>query len=807
MKTYAVVGCLILGLNLFGEVLVWNGGDGDLLDAQKWNPVFVPGAASTNRFSSAGTFSITASGNLIVERVEFSSVSGGSATIDLGAGRTWLANGQFRFGRSAAGTTPYSFLLKSGVLSGAKGMNVGETRTDHSFSMTGPDSRLFAGTNQTFEVNGRTNRFELSDGAYFEGTFLLNGAGSVSSAIRGTGSFANLLWFPAAGGQHPTKGMLAVSGSGNFMRISESAVVRMQPTSSAACGLSIGAAPGNVTNTVLIDGGAVVTNTGLTLIDQGYQNQMGAGSANRLLVSNAVYWAAGTVYVGDYWNGTNKLSISGGNGFVAAGGAQVTIPQVEIGYGTISPGNFMEITGAGTVVMPTSAKTMTIGSRGSDSRLTVSDGALLRHAITLGSAVSASNNTVEITGAGTVVSNFNENGFNVVGGSSVGNRLFVSNGAVVCSGFIIGNDLAASNNLMVVEGTGTIVQAARIDSHPTTVSFGVGQKTRGNQLVVRNGAFLYVATTNAASQGNALFIGGGSNAWYNSVVIQNGAVVSNANHVRIGSYMDGNGNIMVGGSCNSLAVSNAVYYGKYVYVGNAPGYGTSCVDPASYGNRFIAANGAQVFVENITLGHDKRVSQSEMVVSGPATRVQTGVLWVGAAGFDSLARVEDGAVMTLSAQAEIAPYGGSNNTLRIENATVALTNSYLSFRGGTNNMIQIAGTNGTLVVNSFLLADQKAGARLRFDIPKNGRTSGPAVQMSGSFYLDSTARLIVNAEDWALRTGGRIVLLSCSGTNGDSLANLVARAEKQSDTYSVLAEGTNLVLSSPRKGGTKLILR
>lgn len=153
-----------------------------------------------------------------------------------------------------------------------------------------------------------------------------------------------------------------------------------------------------------------------------------------------------------------------------------------IGNASTAHSNVVIVTGAGQRWDNTG--TLTIGSSGAGNTLIVENGGVVVNnnngAVGLGAG--ASNNTVIVSGAGSVWSPWNA----MVGSSGAANHLTISNGGSVVSGGIctVGEGANATNNTVTITGTGSLWTIAKAKA------LKFGYKGAGNALVITDGGTL-----------------------------------------------------------------------------------------------------------------------------------------------------------------------------------------------------------------------------------------------------------------------------------------------------------------------------
>ena len=268
---------------------------------------------------------------------------------------------------------------------------------------------------------------------------------------------------------------------------------------------------------------------------------------SRLQISN-------NLYVGNA-GGNCALSLTNGGTAYAGNAASFGIVSAANNSGLVrDPGSVL-----------TCAGDLRVGSSGSGNALTVSNAGAVRSGgfAVVGFTASASNNTLLVTGAGSMLTCTNQLRIGETGSL---NGLTVSLGATVSSSSfaVLGFAASSSNNSALVTGAGSLLSSLN-DLH-------VGDAGPGNSLVISNGAAVYT--------GNAGVLGFYASSVNNSALVTgSGSVLSNATDLLVG----------YNGASNTLTVlAGGSVLAKNAYVGLA---GTSA------GNR-LALAGSSLYATN-----------------------------------------------------------------------------------------------------------------------------------------------------------------------------------------------------------------
>ena len=232
----------------------------------------------------------------------------------------------------------------------------------------------------------------------------------------------------------------------------------------------------------------------------------GYGASNTANVSGGALAATNDLVVG-YFTAGNALNVTAGG--------NATAGAITVGLDAAASNNTVSVSGSGSVLQ--TAGLLYVGQGGGFNSLAIEGGGkVLSQAsdAVIGFAAGANGNTLSISGAGSMFSN---NATLYVGRTGAENSLTVrSNASLVTKNTRIGGDAASSNNVVTVSGAGSV--------WTNTGSMRIGSSGSGNSLVVSNGGAVEV-------RGNT-FVGYLGTASSNNSVIVSGAgsrlVVTNA---------------------------------------------------------------------------------------------------------------------------------------------------------------------------------------------------------------------------------------------------------------------------------------
>jgi T5SS/PEP-CTERM-associated repeat protein len=398
-----------------------------------------------------------------------------------------------------------------------------------------------------------------------------------------------------------------------------------------------------------------------------------------------------------------------------------------LGYNVSSSNNSALVTGAGSVW--SNRWGLYIGYSGAGNSLVISeDGEVIsdpsgsnNYADYIGFNASSSNNTVVVTGSGSV---WYDGQRLHVGFSGAGNSLVISNGGQVfsthlnsgpASGYIGSNSSSISNRVLVTDPGSTW-------NNDGTLIVGYGGNA--NTLVISNGGLV------ASSGGRVGGIEGTTGSWSNSVVVTGvGSVWSNTGTLSVGPSKEG---------VNSLTISDGgkviSTYGLLTSPSNnvlITGAGSVwsngnvlAIGGFGRGNSLVISNGGQVIDETGGVGFGPGFGSG----SGNRARVVSKGIWenngltVGDLGSSNSLTIAAGTVsatnLVIGAESTTC-----DNFVQLDSGSLLVTNAnatavlevrhgVLIMNGGvlradtlvmTNSCASLVHTGGTLIVGSVVL--------------------------------------------------------------------------------------------------------
>lgn len=392
--------------------------------------------SSNNTVLVTGTNSLWFNNNLTV------GYSGNSNSLVISNGGTVAL-----YGSTNTNTTlvPYNAVCIGAFNSSSNSIIV--TGTNSSLICTnnsGPDQgEFYGGVSSGIEIGydgGSGNSLVVSNGASVQYSYLWIGYGSTNSNSCSSNS-------------------VIVTGPGSTMTTPDSAAIVLGYLSNSSANSLIISNQGTVFCDNLCLGNSTNANNNSVLVT----------GTNSFL--SAVYGTNNVAaYVGSYGSG-NTLTISNG-GTVAVYTTQI---------GSDSSNNLVAVTGLGSRL--TNRKATLVGNYGSGNRLVISDGGSVATPTNsfIGYQTNSSNNSVLVTGAGSLWSNSNL----YVGYQGMSSSLIISHGGtVVATNSFIGYETNSSNNSVLVTGVGSLW------SNSGTITIGTTNGGGGNSLTINNGGLV-----------------------------------------------------------------------------------------------------------------------------------------------------------------------------------------------------------------------------------------------------------------------------------------------------------------------------
>ena len=386
---------------------------------------------------------------------------------------------------------------------------------------------------------------------------------------------------------------------------------------------------------------------GIVLGSRPAEAQYSADFQTNVISGVASNWG-GYYYVGDtnYYVGDTNFAdvlVITNNGVLSSGGGR-------LGNADSSSNNSVLVSGSGSVW--TNTAQVRVGNSGSGNSLVISNGGevVILGAGVVGSAATSSNNSVLVSGSGSVWTNTSEVD---IGSLGIGNSLVISSsGTVFNSDGYIGKSSGSDNNSVLVTGNGSV--------WTNTGNLNVGYDGSGNSLVISNSGTVFDSEgwIGVGADSNSVLITGSGSVWNNSIDLY------------VGYFNSGNSLVISDGGTAFSAYDGAIGYGATSSSNSVlvTGSGSVWTDTGDFkvgyagsGNSLVISNGGTLVSSNLFVGYNSSSSNNLVTLNGGNLTVANGL---------------------------------TNGVLDVRQGTFTMN-------GGTNTVDQFAATNGVSSIVSF----------------------------------------------------------------------------------------------------------
>lgn len=756
---------------IFGAPITINAASGPVkFDSNSWiqnggYDLIVSGISTTmisGFISGDGGLIKNGSGTLLIGSQWYpSSVQRGRTTIN--EGLVSVTSGSIFYGGS--GVTVTNGAVFDTTVSSGGGFSESTNLVTGSNSLWRGDgqSHGFFGSNTKLEItsggtlsnaqvtyNGSGSQLIVSDGGLVSSAWtveLATTAGSSNNTVLVTGAASrlNAMGYFFAG--H--------SGCSNSVIVSDGATLTLLQD---AYGLIMGWTSTASNNVVLVTGaGTVCTNKALVLI--GHQ-----GPKNHLTISDGATIFANTMNIGLY-SGDNLVSILNGgnaklgylyvgdqassNSLIVSGGSTVQTRDgywgLSLGINATSSNNTVLITGTGTIC--SNSGNVWVGQSGSKNGLTISNEAThFVSSVIVGYSASASENLYRIMNGG----GLKANGQFILGENGCSNSLIVSGGSMMeirdgYYGLRLGINSVSSNNTALITGVGTVCT--------NRGNVWVGQSGSMNTLTISDGAAFWANDLNVGDQASAsdnlvsVLNGGVLNASNLKCLNGTGHVINNSGGVYQFSTL--NPTVQPNGAGNIALNNGVISFRDLTGVNVKNNQGGSQLDQISYtgANAFRLNNASnstsvtQTYVFNTGLG---ATNYAGLEMVGGNTSYTNGSVTVGANGW----------LMFSNTTAVVWGPVTNNGTLRIVDSTVTFM-SDLVLGEGCSMLFSSNNVGNNVTVNGLLKLPVSANLTL---LPTPGKKDAYPLFTSMSTNISGSA------SSWTVNPGTSRASKSSDGT-------------------------------------------
>ena len=658
-----------------------------------------------------------------------------------------------------------------------------------------------------FDTDANSNRLIIADGGVVEGRNIYPGYfGDYNSVlVSGPGSLLNANGAAFANGYLE----LGVYGHDNSMVISNGGLVNVN-----AYGY-IGIVGTASNNSVLVTGsGSQWTNAGLLYIGYGGPySQLRIENGGRVDNSQGVVGLYTPAQVAGYNSYNNYISVSGtgslwnntsdldlgyngsGNTLVISNGGTVSSLRAFVGgnyssYATNAGNNTVVVTGPGSLW--TNSDTtygLTVGWTSPSNYVSIADGARVESGVgylgyyggsTYAGLYYGNYNTVLVTGSNSV---WNMPQYLEVGVYGDYNSLVISNGGRVNNGLggYIGN--VGASNSVVVTGTGSVW------SNSGTVY--VGFSGTGNKLAVADGAQVYDA--------GGMYVGlyHGSN----QVSISGGSRVDTIGTAYLGyydqpqGYTNGYNSALISDSNSVWNITSTLeigYYAPYnkVVVSNGARVnvgGASYVGDAGAYNTLTVTDPGSIWSNNSTLFVGYSTANNYVSVANGAQLFSAGSY----VGYSAVAASNNSVLVTgpnslwNNAGSFNLGYDGGGNQLTISNGARvnngAATVAYLTTASGNDTVLVTGAGSVWSNTGAFVFGDTGAGNQMT--VSAGARVDSPDLTVG---YTDDNTILVTGSNSlWSLPAGS-LSLGTAGGVGGNNNRLTVADGAQVVSAYGLI---------------------
>lgn len=406
---------------------------------------------------------------------------------------------------------------------------------------------------------------------------------------------------------------------------------------------------------------------------------------------------------GSLWSNGGVLRMGNygyGNFMTISAGGQVTDTEGSVGYlgtGGSSSNNSVLVTGGGSLW--NNSADLKIGPYSVNNQLTINNGGQVAFSdndglSSVGTYAGGNNNTVLVTGSGSMLTNAGY-AFSV-GYQGFGNQLTISaGGQFVNNNAMVGGDVGGSNSTALVTGDGSL--------WTNRGTLAVGSYASRNLMIISNGG--QVANTtgyvglNAGANNNMTLVTGSNSVWKNTA----GLSVGNS------------------GAGNLLAVNSGgkVTAGDVVYIGQSAGADNNSLLVDGSGSMLTNTAAQYLYVGYSGNGSTMAISNGGWVVNGPGV--------VGSGANNSKVVVDgNGSVWNNTSYLVVGNYGSGNQMTVSGGGKVANTTSYIGY--GANNNTGVVTGAGAMWTNTAAINVGEGGSGNRLVVLDGGTVvaNGPS---------------------------------------------------------------------------------
>ena len=617
-----------------------------------------------------------------------------------------------------------------------------------------------------FGANGSgTFSVSIYNSGYFwgDGSSTTNGDFTLIGSATPEGNLILGLLNTETGVQTSLFGDITGNASNSLMSLSTYTTNGITPGPPAASAALI---PGSIANLYVTNGAALYLTNDVNSYAYTYVGNAANDSNNVLVVANT-----NTLL-------TNSQNLYLGNGgsdntMVITNGAMVAGRSGFIGYDASSSNNSVLVTGSNSVW--SSSADLFVGYSGSSNSLIITNSAKVIASNTYISSFGGSNNSVQVSGPGSTLSNSGSiwvGASPIIGLAGAGTLTITSDGTVAATNLIISGSTDSIGTVEVGLKGGS-------DSNMTLdvprITFGEGTGSLG------------------LNQSDTLTISGsisGAMATNSYAMIQQygsgTTVLTGISHTGLGYRVDG-GQLMVNGGILDIYLIDGLSPDELggprtVTVGNKNSGISLVVTNRGELHSFVTIIGTDLIKNSDTLTTS---SNNWALVTGPGSKLIAGELQVGNVSSGNSLVISNGATVSSALSSSIG-ISGSSNSVVVTGAGSLFTNTG-SLTVGTYSQSYAAAANRLLVTN---------GSGLFSDSAMIGATTNSfgnivTVTGAGSFWTNSGALYVGNGGSGNMLTVSSGATVAVGGGTNGTVVGFSAGASNNS----VLVTGSNTSLS------------
>jgi T5SS/PEP-CTERM-associated repeat protein len=442
------------------------------------------------------------------------------------------------------------------------------------------------------------------------------------------------------------------------------------------------------------------------------------------------------IHAADLYVGSNSANVT--TSFTSGTN---TYSNTIVGFTPSASNNTLDVSG-GTTLLSNSAS-LTVGSGGAGNLLTISGAGTVRDSnAVIGASITASNNSVSVSGSG---STWNNSGTLTIGNSGSENNLYISSGGTVRNtAATLGSTTNSSNNAVTVSGSG---------SSWSNNGITIGSAGSFNRLVVNTAAVVTSSGT--------VTLGTQSNSIGNTLQISDSSTVFNAGAITVG----GNG------SLNSLTLENgalSTLSGAFL-VGSGP--------LSTNNGAIVTGSGTVLDAGGVTVGHNGSSNSLTVSIGGHINTTTSVIGNLSASSNNRLLVTGSGSQLNNSSSITVGFQGAGTLTVANGGSVTASAISIASQSGstGTLNLGALGGSDTAGTLGSSTITFGSGSGAINFNQSDTATISNKITGTGAVSQLGSGTTVLISSNNYSGTTAvsaGRLVVAS-TGALGSGSSNAV----------------------------------